>query len=407
MGDTQGVSRQGWVCEKDHPNTAWKSPWDWAGFQTISETSQPADFLAKVITDNNLSAETETQKNLKVRADGVDDGPLLATLKQAIDAQGNKDRKITSDELKKALRQPWLADTLTKLIVCYESEWDGDMSKWDALDPLIVDGESDWQSEKVRIKKIALMNRFHIIHPASPYRFITHLHFFGLLSSFLTHCSKECLVETYKLMTKRGNFTVSKESFEYILESESYQQKPYVPAGKTASGVTIGYGYDLGHQNKDTVRNELIDIYGAETIERLIKAVGLTGNSARIVAGELSDVTISKNSALALATKMKRRYAESVVEVYPQIVALHPHCQGALLSLVINRGTSFTSPSAEPRREMKEIQQDLADGFSGNIPSRIRSMKRIWAGKGLGGLVLRREKEAEFFERGLKCDCWE
>ena len=37
----------------------------------------------------------------------------------------------------------------------------------------------------------------------------------------------------------------------------------------------------------------------------------------------------------------------------------------------------------------------------------LRSMKRVWEGQGQGGLLKRRDKEAELFEEGLKCDCWE
>jgi GH24 family phage-related lysozyme (muramidase) len=56
---------------------------------------------------------------------------------------------------------------------------------------------------------------------------------------------------------------------------------------------------------------------------------------------------------------------------------------------------------------MKEINDDLLNQTPEKIPSRLRSMKRLWEGKaGLGGLITRREDEAKLFERGLKCDCW-
>lgn len=94
---------------------------------------------------------------------------------------------------------------------------------------------------------------------------------------------------------------------------------------------------------------------------------------------------------------MKARYAQLVVDVYPSIVELHPHCQGAVLSLVINRGNSFTKPSVESRLEMREIAEALLEGAPEKIPSRLRSMKRLWEGRpGLNELVIRRERERQY-----------
>jgi len=180
-----------------------------------------------------------------------------------------------------------------------------------------------------------------------------------------------------------------------------------VPEGSTSSGVTVGYGYDIGQQQAPTVKMDFSGIYTKDEIDKLVTAVGLTGKNATLRAAELAAIEISEADALKLATRMKQRYAESVITIYPEAVKLHPHCQGALLSLVINRGTSLTQPSEESRREMKEIQEDLASGSLVKIPDRIRSMKRLWENKGLGGLLRRRDGEANFFERGLKCDCWE
>ena len=72
---------------------------------------------------------------------------------------------------------------------------------------------------------------------------------------------------------------------------------------------------------------------------------------------------------------------------------------------VDNRGASLSS--RDSRREMREIQENLAADTPEKVPQRLRSMKRLWEGKGLAGLLIRREQEAVFFERGLECDCWE
>ncbi|MCK9386345.1 MAG: pesticin C-terminus-like muramidase [Nevskia sp.] len=407
VGTSDQGSAEGWVCEKAHPKTRWTSPWDWPGFDIVGESAPPKDFLQRNLHLNDAAQDAAEAKNFKVKADALDGGPLLATLKSAIDAQGKKDGVITAGELRKSLRQPWLAERIGKLIVRYESEWGGDMSKWDALDPLMFEGEPNWKAEKARIRKLRIWDQVKAIAGFPTESEVKHFHLGGIVGNFGNICPEECLVDCYELPVKGGAYRVSKEAFKFILSEESYRRKPYVPEGSTSSGVTVGYGYDIGQQQAPTVKMDFSGIYTKDEIDKLVTAVGLTGKNATLRAAELAAIEISEADALKLATRMKQRYAESVITIYPEAVKLHPHCQGALLSLVINRGTSLTQPSEESRREMKEIQEDLASGSLVKIPDRIRSMKRLWENKGLGGLLRRRDGEANFFERGLKCDCWE
>ncbi|WP_202871394.1 pesticin C-terminus-like muramidase, partial [Rodentibacter pneumotropicus] len=66
-------------------------------------------------------------------------------------------------------------------------------------------------------------------------------------------CPEECKVtEIIIFKTSKGNYIISKELWDFILNIEKYVATPYVPSngidGK--SGVTLGYGYDLGQQTK-------------------------------------------------------------------------------------------------------------------------------------------------------------
>lgn len=75
-------------------------------------------------------------------------------------------------------------------------------------------------------------------------------------------------------------------------------------------------------------------LYGYFTnsqIVRLEKAIGLTGNDAQAIIPSLSDITISKEDAVSLVMKMKSKYAQIVVDTYPEILTTHPHCQGAIV----------------------------------------------------------------------------
>ena len=77
---------------------------------------------------------------------------------------------------------------------------------------------------------------------------------------------------------------------------------------------------------------------------------------------------------------------------------LHPHENGALTSLVFNRGPSMSSASS--RNEMRAIRDDIGRGYAGRVPGHIRSMKRLWSYASLKGLHLRRDAEASLFSEG-------
>ncbi|WP_228707195.1 hypothetical protein [Moraxella equi] len=114
---------------------------------------------------------------------------------------------------------------------------------------------------------------------------------------------------------------------------------------------------------------------------------------------------------IKLAVQLKTRYAQDTLSIYPQVLNLHPHCQGVLLSLVFNRGTSLKDKSGSlTRRHMREIQEALRNNKPETIPDILRDMSKLWTktGKqGNSGVGVRRRKEADIFERGLKCDCYQ
>jgi hypothetical protein len=58
--------------------------------------------------------------------------------------------------------------------------------------------------------------------------------------------------------------------------------------------------------------------------------------------------------------------------------------------------------SQDRYREMRAIRQHMAERRFERIPDEFRSMKRLWRGKGLDGLLARRDREASLFEAGLK-----
>lgn len=218
-------------------------------------------------------------------------------------------------------------------------------------------------------------------------------------------CPPECIVKTYSFETTRGTLIISEESLNDILKWEAYAPTPYVPSKGSdgRSGVTLGYGYDLGQQSSDQIKKDLAPYYTSEQISRLLKAQGKKGKDAQPFVDGFKDITISKQKAYDMVMVVKKRYAEDTLKIYSDVLNYHPHCQGALLSLVYNR---YNSLKGDRRREMREIQEDLKQGGN-ETPKLLRSMKRLWTDKSTRGLQSRREDEAKLFEKGLKCNCYE
>ncbi len=405
LHDADNRLLDGWVCEETGV-TPWVSPWAWEGYGVIIDYSRPKHLLASFLSAVDGFSDAQRERYRPI-AEKDDKGPMKSRLYEIIDR--NRDGKMTATELQAALERPAHAQSIAQMILYKESEWFHQPKVWDALDELLGHSGSTphlhWLAEKQRIAQMGwwrdVAEKVGLPSWGSAY----HFHPIGLATRFNTECPKKCVVETYTLEGLAGFLIVSKESFQFILEKEGYSKYPYVPAG--ASGVTIGYGYDLGQQSVLQVRQDLAQLYAQSDIEILIGAVGRQGDQARSILSSVRHISISEENSIALAVRMKKRYAQLVIDAYPGVMDLHPHCQGALLSLVVNRGNSFTRPNTDSRLEMKQINDDLLNRIPEKIPSRLRSMKRLWEGKvGLGGLITRREDEAKLFERGLKCDCW-
>ena len=75
-----------------------------------------------------------------------------------------------------------------------------------------------------------------------------------------------------------------------------------------------------------------------------------------------------------------------------------PDAQGALVSLVFNRGPGM---DGDRRREMRAVRDAVARKDLREIAGQIRAMKRLWEGQGLDGLLRRRDAEADLVESAI------
>ena len=212
---------------------------------------------------------------------------------------------------------------------------------------------------------------------------------------------------------------VSDAGYDFIVKWETGGEAYYMTVIKGrpiwpgfSSGITIGCGYDLGYHKAAEFEDDWSGRIPLAAIRRLSEMIGFKTvepdraskvEHAKQLVQLLSDIVVAWPVAVAQfdAKKMPKLVA-LMDRSLPNVDRLHPHCYGALLSLIFNRGTPFRDPA--PRyAEMVDIRKRMEGGTVeafAKIPALLRSMERIW-GAG-SSLAKRRHGEAELFERGLQ-----
>lgn len=199
-----------------------------------------------------------------------------------------------------------------------------------------------------------------------------------------------------------ASLIVSLSSLNFILKeeviSENYYNanlnNPSWPGGD--SGITIGIGYDLGYNSPNVIEQDWKDLIQNTSLQKLIAISGLKGQSAKQKLSSVSNLSINFEKASKVFYEISMpKFAKKVIDIYPETSSLPPDAQGALLSLVYNRGTSLVG---DRRREMANIKPLVKNKDLNGIAREIKSMTRIWQGQNLNGLMIRREREAAMVE---------
>ena len=173
---------------------------------------------------------------------------------------------------------------------------------------------------------------------------------------------------------------------------------PTWPGG--ASGVTFGIGFDLGYSTAAEIASTWSPYLPAAMVQAMCGVAGLKGAAAQEACFRLRGaVTVSWTAAMAVFENHDMPKWEALVEKsLPNTDSLSPDSFGALVSLAYNRGASFNL-AGDRYMEMREIHTNMAAKSFAAIPGNIRSMERLWPN--VRGLILRRQQEADLFQRGL------
>jgi GH24 family phage-related lysozyme (muramidase) len=115
--------------------------------------------------------------------------------------------------------------------------------------------------------------------------------------------------------------------------------------------------------------------------------------------GEVMNVRIPYLAAYEVFIKCQLpRYYKLTKDIYPELETLNEDTQGALVSMVFNRGNKLEGDS---RKEMKAIVNLVAKQDYEGIAEQVEASKRLWEGKKMEGLVTRREAESDLIRDSI------
>ena len=192
---------------------------------------------------------------------------------------------------------------------------------------------------------------------------------------------------------------ISKRAIELIIQHEvggravyeKRYQKPIWAGGD--SGLTIGLGYDVGYVKEAQLFSDWQGL-NLNFLNALKRFCGVKGEVVKtMMRGEVLNVIIPYNIAYEVFVKKSiPKYYALTKKIYPQLDELNEDTRGALVSMVYNRGAKIDGDS---RKEMKAIVDLVAKKDYEGIAEEIEKSKRLWENRGMDGLVIRREAEAD------------
>jgi len=198
---------------------------------------------------------------------------------------------------------------------------------------------------------------------------------------------------------------ISRKAIELIIQHEiggrevytRKYQKPIWAGGD--SGLTIGIGYDLGYIKEKDLFSDWAGL-NLNFLNAMKRFCGVKGEVVKtMMRGEVLNVVIPYNMAYDVFVKKSiPKYYAMTKRIYPQLDTLNEDTRGALVSMVYNRGSKL---DGESRKEMKAIVELVAKQDYDGIAEQIERSKRLWENKGMDGLVIRRENEADLIRSSM------
>jgi hypothetical protein len=319
FADENGNLISGWLADvistRENPTGTRHSPWEWLGFDFISETTSATEQFANHLAGQCLLSEAELP-DYQAHISTADNGPIKTRLYDIIDgADGTvRDEKLTVKEIKAALGKPWHAQSISQLISRYESEWYWQDAKWDELDKLMehtpATPNTDWVAEKARIKTLAWWNKVEGQHGIKAGGMAWHFHVVGLIGSLISKNNADTGTPTGKVTYEaEGNDVSSSPYFSRVIHWP----------GNDLSGVTLGRGYDMGFRSESEIYTHMSTAgISHEKSTKISQAHGLRGQAAQqfVTTNKTAIGEITNEQQVKLFNAIYPEYIEKAINNY-------------------------------------------------------------------------------------------
>ena len=139
-----------------------------------------------------------------------------------------------------------------------------------------------------------------------------------------------------------------------------------------SSGITIGCGFDLGYHQLQDFQSQWGSRLAKADFDRLVQTIGFRTVEpnraqkilqAKALVRSLSDIVVPWNTAIEQFDNSN--FPNLIAQLYAalnNVDQLHPHCRGALLSLVFNRGAGGFRLAGDRFTEMRAIGDLMTNG---------------------------------------------
>ena len=268
--DENGVLLDGWVREEVGV-TPWFSPWSWEGYDIVFNYDSPRQTLASFFRAVGRFSQEQLERYGNL-ADKSDEGRMKNRLYDIIDR--DRDGVVTAEELQAAIALPAHAQSLSQLVIHYESEWRHEPYKWDALDDVLGHSGStpllNWVAEKERIKEISWWNEVAEGVGLPKHGQVYHLHPIGMLSYFAAASERQLIT---RAMLKKARSTIEDSYCDAILPVLNKYAKLYSVNTPLRVSHLLA---QVGHESGFKVREENLSY----TPVRMRKIFGCRNNQA-------------------------------------------------------------------------------------------------------------------------------
>jgi hypothetical protein len=213
--------------------------------------------------------------------------------------------------------------------------------------------------------------------------------------------------DPFPLLSTEGVALIAREETGGLAYYEACTTWPHFPG--SASGVTIGIGYDLRFKSSQELHNDWGPHLPPAVMTELSNDIGKPGSKARVKKLRQLGIQISFQSAWAVfTTTTLPTFYRQTAAIYPSLPRLPDLCRSVLVSLVYNRGPSLNGSS---RREMKHIQSILEEAddpslhkakrkmLLSDVEDQLLAMRRLWGPE--SGVHKRRQTEANYWRAGV------